>query len=602
MDEQMWNIDALDDVLDFSVDVIEFFKNDYLSIKIFLAQESVWDRNLMLKLSLSNDELVESKHKMLKNIVMAYYSMLQEIVIEPDNMICKVDYPFMKLLNSGLNPVDIFVNENFCSEQMLRHYITLIQDRRTIRIDTYNNFQTNIMDFVSIYTNNYQIFEIDKISERVDALDDKKTQQKYIAFYRSLVKNVKDYIPNHFRNTEEESDFINYVFSLFYTDLIKKRNKSEELESEELKVIDFVESDSDLVEVFDFNPSIVILILEYLYNTYQENGLEYDCRKEVCDKNVQDCLRALDDNFDTKFEPDIIISDYTVDNKLSVILDSFDKNGLSSLDIYQLLLDHTSIYYQLYQVGLDARYSDFYKRLMIRKILSDVFEFESYLKVRLDNNASLHYDYLKSIKLNWENLLNYFVDKGTFLIESYYNYHIQSKNFSEKARLHIYRNNELKIIDQINLYSAVNYFAIMLGKLKELPSVDYINRMLDAVRNGQHLVAHNQETLDYVQKLVQAMCLNVYEHLVVDDNNIKNVKEICHIIENESNILLYLLNNKNVLDYIAMLFIHYNKEAVSYDSELKLRSRINDEHHIKVLKRINPFDKEDNNKKFNDLK
>lgn len=596
MDEQIWNLDYLDDILDFSIDVIEFFKNDYLSIKIFLAQESVWDRNLMLKLSLSSDELKTSKNEMLKDIIMAYYSMVQQMFMEEDNEIDKVDYPFLQLLNKGLNPVDIFINDNFCSEQMLRHFITLIQDRKDIRIDTYNNFQTNVMDFVSMYDKNYQMFDIDKVSERVDALDDIKTQEKYIAFYRTLVKNVKDYIPNHFRNYTEETAFINYVFSLYYTDLLKRRNNHEELETDEIQVIELVESDKDLVEVFSFNPSIVILILEYLYNAYQENGLEYDCRKQIHTKDAQNYLRALDDNFDTKFDPDIIINDYTLDKKLSIILTDLDNAGLSSSEIYQLLLDHTSIYDQLYRVGLDARFSDFYKMLMIRKILSDVFEFESYLKVKLSNDASLHYDCFKKMTINWDNLLNYFVDKGTFLIESYYNYHIQSDNFKEKTRLHIYHNDELKFVDQINYYSLINYFTIILGKLKELPSVDYINQMLEVVRNGKSLVVYNQETLASTQKLVQAMCLNVYEHLIVDNHKMNQAKEICNIIENEPDILLYLSQHQNILNYICRLFVYYNNDHVSYDSEIKLRSRIQDEYHIKILKKINPFDHDDKKK------
>ncbi len=602
MYEQMWNMDALDDILDLSIDIIEFFKNDYLSIKVFLVQATVWDRPVMLKLSLSMDELRDLKRQMLKNIVMAYYSMVQEMVMEPDKEIHKVDYPFMKLLNVGINPVDIFINDNFCSEQMIRHYITLIQDRSHIRIDTYNNFQTNIMDLVSIYDNNYRIFGLDKVSERVDEIYDKETQGRYISFYRSLVKNVKDYIPTHFRNCDEESDFINYAFSLYYTDLLAKRNKDEELEDDELQVIDFVESDKDLVEVFDFNPSIVILILEYLSTTYHKNGLNYDQRKQVCDKEAKSCLRALDGNFDTEFDNDFIISDYTVDKKLSIILDSFDKEGLSSLEIYQLLLDHTSIYYQLYKVDLDARYSDFYKMLMIRKILSDVFEFESYLKTLLHNNSCVHYDNLKSMTFNWENLLNYFVDKGVFLIESYYNYHYQSDNFREKARLHIYRNDELKSVDQINYYTTINYFAIVLGKLKELPSVDYINRMLDVLKKGSKLVAYDAKTLAEFQKLIQAMCLNVYEHLAADEKKIYNKAMILYVIENEPDLLYYLLNHEDVLDYIAFLFITYNQKPVSYSSELKLRASINDEHHIKVLRRINPFDNGDDNNKSNDIK
>lgn len=597
MDEQMWNMDFLDDILDFSIDVIEFFKNDYLSIKLFLVQDGVWDRNLMLKLSLSSDELLANKKQMLKNIVMSYYSMLQQKVIQEEVEIDKVDYPFMNLLNRKINPVDIFINDNFCSEQMLRNYITLLQDRSDIRIDTYNYFQTNIMDFISIYANNYRIFGLDKVSEKVDALDDKETQDRYINFYRKIVKDVKDYIPNHFRNCEEESAFIDYVFSLYYTDLFMRHENNEELESDEMDVLNIVESDKDLVEVFDFNSSIVILILEYLYNTYQKNGLEYDLRKQVQDKNTKDCLRALDEHFDTKFEPDIIFSDYTLDKKLSIILNDFDKSGLSSTEIYQLLLDHTSIYEPLYRVGLDARYSDFYKLLMIRKILSDVFEFESYIKVKLNNNTSFHYDYLKNMTINWENLLNYFIDKGTLLIESYYNYQIQNINIKEKARLHIYHSNELKILDKINHYADINYFDIMLGKLKELPSVDYINKMLDVVRNGQRLTIFDKETLDSVQNLVQAMCLNVYEHLVVDNKNVKYAKEICNIIENESNILLYLIQHNDMLNYIAMLFIYYNPEFVSYDSELKLRSHINDDYHIKILKKINTFDNDD---KLND--
>lgn len=593
MDEQMWDMDFLDDILDFSVDVIEFFKNDYLSIKLFLLQEGVWDNNLMLKLSLSSEELLTSKKQMLKNIVMSYYSTVQQKVMEEDAEIDKVDYPFMSLLNSKINPVDIFINDNFCSEQMLRNYIKLLQDKRDIKIDTYNYFQTNITDFISIYANNYQIFGLDKVSEKVDALEDKNTQERYISFYRTLVKNVKDYIPSHFRNSEEESSFVNYVFSLYYTDLFMRYKNNEELESDEKEVIDIVESDRDLVEVFDFNSSIVILILEYLYNTYKKNGLGYDLRKQVQDKNVKDCLRALDEHFDTEFEPDIIFSDYTLDKKLSIILDSFDNAGLSSTEIYELLLDHTSIYESLYKVRLDARYSDFYKLLMIRKILSDVFEFESYIKVKLNNNTSLHYDYLKNMTINWENLLNYFIDKGTFLIESYYNYQIQSINIKEKARLHIYHSNELKIVDKINHYADINYFDIMLGKLKELPSVDYINKMLEVVRNGQRLTIFDKETLDSVQNLVQAMCLNVYEHLVVDNKNVKYAKEICNIIENESNILLYLLNRNDMLNYIAMLFIYYNPESVSYGSELKLRSHINDDYHVKILKKINIFDNDD---------
>lgn len=590
MYEQIWNEDNLDGILDFSIDVIEFFKNDFLSIKIFLLQESVWDQQIMLKSSLSLNELKSNKKNMLKNIVMAYYSMVCELVMDPDKEIAKVDYPFINLLQKGLNPVDIFVNENFCSVQMFRYYIELTKYRSNIKIDTYNNFQSEVMDFVSIYDTNYRKFKLDEVSEKVDALDDKETQDRYINFYREIVKEAKDYIPIHFRDCIEEEEFINYLFSLYYTNLLDKKNKNEELESDELEVINFIENDKDLVEVFDFNPSIVILILEYLYNTYKENGLNYDKRKQVTDKKARDYLRSLDYNFDTKFDTDIIISDYTVDKKLSAILKSFVIGKLTSLEIYQLLLDHMSIYDQLYKIGLDARYSDFYKMLMIKKILSDVFEYESYLKSTNDNSSSFHYDELKNMTLNWENLLNYFVDKGVFLIENYYDYHNQSDNIIEKARLHIYQNNELKFVDKINHYSLINYFPILLGKLKELPSVDYINRMLDIIINGKNIVAYDKETFIELQKMVQAMCLNVYEHLLLEDQNNENVKILTHIIENESNLLDYLLNNKNILDSIAMLFITYNRTPVSYDSEIQLRSHIKDDYHIKILKKINPFD------------
>ena len=373
MDEQIWDVHDLDDILDFSIDIIEFFKNDFLSIKIFLLQESVWDQQIMLKLSLSLNELKMNKHSMLKNMVMAYYSMVCESSMDPDKQIAKVDYPFITLLQRRINPIDIFVNENFCSTQMFRYYIELIKNRGSIKIDTYNNFQPEVMDFVSIYDTNYRKFKLNMVSERVDALDDKEIQDRYINFYRKIVKEAKDYIPTHFRDCVEEEDFINYLFSLYYTNLLDKQNKNEELDSDELQVMNSIENNKDLVEVFDFNPSIVILILEYLFNTYKENGLNYDKRQQVKDKKSRNYLRALDYNFDTKFDLDIIISDYTIDNKLTTILENFAIGKLTSLEIYQLLLDHMSIYDQLYQIGLDARGSDFYKILMIRKILSDVF-------------------------------------------------------------------------------------------------------------------------------------------------------------------------------------------------------------------------------------
>ena len=101
----------------------------------------------MLKLSLSSDELLANKKQMLKNIVMSYYSMLQQKVIQEEVEIDKVDYPFMNLLNRKINPVDIFINDNFFSFILSTLYDMLI---------TFGSFFINCLLY-NLNNNFYQV-------------------------------------------------------------------------------------------------------------------------------------------------------------------------------------------------------------------------------------------------------------------------------------------------------------------------------------------------------------------------------------------------------------------------------------------------------------
>lgn len=362
--------------------------------------------------------------------------------------------------------------------------------------------------------------------------------------------------------------------------------------SDLLGIMSIVEEEIPPVSNFTLeNISLTGALLDTLYEIYNLDAFKKDYRITIKDNNIKSIIKKLDPNYGSIFPQGIIIYDGGIDKSLETMLETLQEE-LDYQSLAQLLLDNSSIYYLLLDNGMDARQDVFFKNAMIRKILGDVYLFECH---NTSLEETLHATNLeKLIKPNSTTsvtLNNYFAYYSDSILEEYYEYQKLSSKEKNAALKRIIETDKIKVIEQINPHFNLGQNSY---DLNEINSVIYMQKALALTRGFSINELFNQDKDEY-HKLINAICLNVYEHILLEPSQSENLMDIKRFIETESDLDNYLTQNLNLLQQLIYLLHYYNKEGLNSKDELNLRMKISNNKQVKVLERLNVFDQ--NNKK-----
>ena len=568
-----------------SISVIEFFRNDFLVIKDFLNQldGSPWDTVYMIRNNINRDDLVLIKKVMIGNIFNFYHNyLLKEIEDE------KIPYNCAKTIKE-LEYL-FFTDESYATK-MFKAYISYLKEDYNIMLDTKNYFFLNIENVREILMSEHDLIGISSMDYETEQ---EEFNKKYKVFTQDFYKCVKDYI-NCKISEDDEEWFIKYMFSLAYA-YIKYMDESDlvidEVEEEYINIID---SDIDLVEYFYREPSVVAFIVEHINSDSIEFGENYDLRRSI--SSSQELFSCLDENYDNEFEKDILINDVTLENKLEIIMKFFKNQRLlpdiginesfSNNTIKELIDGVYSIYEPLVAVGLDGRYQEVYRRLLMRKYIADVYEFLNY-ETKLPNHETekdLFYSEMNEINSDWDSVCVFFEENYMYLMDYCYEYYSKENNYRINACIEAKKTDAYKKINKFNMFSAYRYLMLELRKVKQLKSVDSMNNILGQLKSGKI----NLSSFDNPEDICKIICLNVYERLIINDEIDIEYREIINILNNELNLTEYLSAHQSQFFNIIKLFKKINSNEITYENECQIRKKITDERYVKVLKRLNPY-------------
>ncbi len=564
---------------------VEFFKNDYYMLYDFLVSDTPWDRCITYKVGMDPKDLTEYKELFICSIISTYQKLLRASL--DSSQINIVDYPLATKIMEGTPINQLFFNDAESYLVMIKFYIYALRDDVTFKKDTFNEHKVLISKIWDLYYGLLGKYNL--INVEVDGMSlssSNSYEQRFAAFRKELYAKICELFQQNFRRIEEEQEFINYIFSLAYAQLYLDRERGEELDSEELAVMSIIEGEMDTRESFYYNMNLALIPIEILMNLCDNYWPNIDIRKEVDDSDVQRYFSNLDDNYDTKFDSDLIITDYSVDDSLEAIL-SFIYDNKSCDEIYHLLTSNECIYEMLMDNNLDGRYEGYFKYLMVCKILADTFEYESYLNATTkDHDQTINYQNLLGMKVTPNNIVNYFEEHSHFLIEKYGEYH-SSKTVVEKARLHVANMKEDSIVTKIFPYASINYFLLRYRKVAPMASVDYINRLVLETRQNPEYDFFGED--EEANKLLLSMCLSVYENLLLEENIDEEKSSAIKFLENSDNLIKDLQSNPEMLALIMRLFNEYNQEETTYNEELTKRNSIVKKNKVKMLNKLNPF-------------
>ncbi len=580
--------EEFNNILPFAVNVIQFFKNDYLIMFDFLKNKSPWDTSFVVGLNITNDELAKRKKELIENIVNIYYSCVIKPVYNSsleERRMMAVDHDFFSELNKKKTPMQVFMTNEYCSLQVLKFYVSFVSENESINICTRNRFKSDLASVIDTISKLNKKYGIDDSKQEIDS----HTEELFDAFYEELYKSVVTYNGWNFRNEEEISDFINYLYSLAYAYVVKD-NLSEEEGIQGFK--ELVETTDNLYSHFYTSGLDSILLFELLDELLKKYEAYYDLRKLISDEAVQDLFARLDNNYLDKELSDTMINDFSLDLKLDYLLDVLCLRCGNYLNVYNLLMDGTPLYEDLIKIGLDARFTEYYKEQMIRKIIACVFEYESYnFSINNDIETSKNYTDIKELSSKeHEDIIFYFDENYDELLEKYHEYISLDENFMYRAKEHVYKTNDLYVIDKIYGYGVSRYFMIMLNKIKATNSVDYINKYIGFATSVEDKCFETDEEIKEYEYMIRTICLKVYEHIILDEIIVEDIDDIKRVFECEENIFDYYVNNEEFSTKIESLFFRIVRKKLTYESENELRKKITEEEHIKTLRRINPFD------------
>ena len=139
---------------------------------------------------------------------------------------------------------------------------------------------------------------------------------------------------------------------------------------------------------------------------------------------------------------DFIIKNNVKDkNKIENLLDML-RCDWDTEEIYSFLID-SDIREFLLDNDLDARDTRYFRMAFINKIIGDVYEFESYNRVikniEIEKGVYQQFYYqISNIIDDAAKRLNFFVEHGVDLLNSYYFYHRQGDDFINQVQTYIY--------------------------------------------------------------------------------------------------------------------------------------------------------------------
>lgn len=585
---EMVDYDSLDEILDFSIYVIEFFRNDQLMIRDFLCSKSPWDFLVCYELNISTEELIKQKENMLRSIISRYNEYIKAIYYESkinddddEINLSVLDSEILEYIRCNPNLMSIFKYNNLCPIKLINMYIKIIEERYDINIHTGNLYKYEIKKLINMYL---EIMKSNNINTNLIFEDKLEDKQKYIKFYRDLYIKVKNDIEESFSNEYEIRNYIDYIYSLTYAYLKVEEESNEELIDEEKNFILMVESGEDLYENFFNDANSAAIVIENIYDNYEEYGDDYDLRRLVKSKKSKEIFENLDPYYYNKFEPQSMMNDITLNSKLKSALWNIKfVNDADNNEIQNLLMDEKNcLYGLLYSLGLDPRFESFYKNVMINIIITEVYEYLCYkknmneeLKIKIENMSNTLKD-----------MINLFFDNSYELLDLFYEYNSETLVQQEKTLLYNYNHKNLSKINELNDLMIWKYVGIILGYVKEYKSVEYINDIVKKINDSKGIFLTSQQETNM---FINTICLYVYERIIVFGLSDNTSKKIIDVIEQSDDLTQYLLSNYELLKTILMVFTTFCGDESSYLEEGIVRKRIKDKDKIKVMKKLNMF-------------
>ena len=578
----------MEKIIEFIREVYEYFRNDYSIIIDFLSMDSPWDKHFLSKFDMSKEELDVRKIEMEKSITQTYKKNIINTALEMKK-IRVVDKKVFEQFTSGESLEYIFFSDSDSNVIMQKLFFRLMKYNYGFKESTYHKFKRNVWDINEIYNDLYDRFGIEQILDHYqdNPLINDLLLKTEDAFDINLYVQTIHYFNNNFRDMTEEKEFLDYLFSLCYAYMLYEQasGRIDQFSGVEEAIKSVVECGLDTHDCFYYNQEIGVTILSLVNAMTANLGDKYDLRKAVNDSQVQDYFRIFDKNYDTKFDPDVMIYDFSIDSRLEAILEEMRPMGLDN--IFTILKGSDTIYSYLFDNGLDPRYEDFFKNQLIRKVCGDAYEAETFYRKHESRAVFPHVEDLKKLGNSDEAIFSNFFECGDELLSIYYYYHNEHEYIREKARLEAYTGKELPVIMKLNPYAHYNYIHIVNGDLIELDSVNKINEVIDLDIEGMY------KALLMNPSYISLVVMNVYENMLQEPINDGLIKELIETIEQTENITDYMIQNKQKLLSIIKLFKAYNGDELCNMDELGLRSSIKEEGKKKVLRRLNPFEEED---------
>ena len=572
--------------IEICINIIEFFKNDSIVIKDFLLSEfnTPWDIPYMMKYNIDKEQLIYNKQILLTYIIEKYYEYLKEQSREDKIYVGKV-----KTIDELQY---LFYNDETHCIRMVKYFVNYLSEIESFNISTKNLFKHDIVNINEIISSERDIMGLNTV-DKTSTNFYEEFQKKYSVFSKDLFDCIKQYIDAKIEDYEEEQ-FINYLFSLAYAYIKFSEETNEELDKNDKEFLNLVESDIDLVEYFYAYPIISTFVVECIYDCVNEYNDNYDVRHFLTDDNSNELFNKLDSNYESTFDSDFVINSIALDNKLNHIMSFFRTqdlipgigiaDSLSNDSIVEILDGKYSMYEPLIAIGLDGRYEEEYKRLIIRKIVTDVYEYINYTKVvGIDNEYKDYeiysiYDEIDNMEYTWKNIYSVFYNNYSLLLDMWYTYNSKNINYKTKSCLKIKEDKKMDKILKMYYFSIYKYSKIY--NIKELKSVDMMNQILEQLSNN--IVNIDDKIICLI------MCLNVYERLLINEQDNKMV----NILSNESDLINYFSNNKEELVELVDLYKKLNTNMITYIDESKIRKNIKNKEYVNVIKKLNPYDEE----------
>lgn len=585
--------DEFRSAIPFSKYIIEMFKNDYRMIKDFLTNNSSWDLMVEWNLSLTHDELIEKKVKMYNVINNTYSNCFLNCLSKNEfEKIISKDKALEYVMKNKVYTIQLFSENLEFATKMIKLYVEFLKRQTDIKECTYNKYKNDVENIIGIYNMEYMKNDMD---------EDLSYEENAINFFYKTNYKIKKYINNTFTFKNEKEEFINYIISLAYAYLKDMMNTSDEdILDEEVMFIRTIEKDKDLKKMFDNDDNFFTILFETLSSCLLEYRQSYDLRKKVTDDKSIEIFNKLDKNFNVEYSSDIVIEDYTIDILFERILKTFIVE-FNNEQIFDLLTDEISIYNDLFSNGLDPRFEKRYKLLMMRKLIVNSYEYLFYLYSIKDERIDFNV-VLEDIKLpkNNDAVFSFFCNNYNDILNMYREYNNKDINFNDRVRMEIYNNNLEHIIKMKRTYFFIEgrYFGIMSGRIKKFDSVDYINDINRKIFLEKRLELNG---IKEVEKYFKTICYYVYERIINMNDCSKGIEieinDMITAISSIDNFTEEILKNKELFGKINFWYVNLSSKEISYYEESKLRNKINNPEHIKVLNRLNEFNENINNQK-----